>query len=811
MTFAALVRNKQAQSIVISGESGAGKTEATKILLRYFSELDHGRDGPGPGPGPGPGCIETYILNSNPILESFGNAKTLRNDNSSRFGRFIQLFFDVENQRRIKYARISHYLLEKCRLVSLYEKERNFHIFYQLVFGGVNHAHFKQKLEHWGLHEPRKFKAILGDERLYDLVEGMHSPQTAQSHNSGARLFSSQAADDAASLLQPWQSGSMWSNSSQDWTEANEWLESWGIMFDELLESMAGIGFTEFDVDEIFGVVAGIMHLSRVRFTSVDIPPQATYIDGMPLTKIEDYEPLEFACRLLQLKNIPSIIPADINDPVAATADVLLFKSIRNNQGQGYWIRTPRDPVHAAHTRDSIVKEIYSRLFDWIIKKINLRLTATPVASVGQTREAHNREVLAHGATHGLRESHSVYRQQRKSSAITTIRNSTPPIGLLDIYGFEVFDGRNSFEQLCINFANEKLQQHFNQHVLALEQATYRKEAIDWSDILFTDNREIIRALEEPPHGVFVILDDTRITDQRVEQPGRGGMERASSSGGEFRGGGNYHHHDMMFLREIDRRGLKPVVALPDRKQFRDTIFTVKHYAGVVDYCCLGFVEKNVDKLEAQSCYFLSKASRHALVRELFPHDQAEDMAVKRNSLKATLGVEFRNQLDRLLKSLTSTTPTYIRCIKPNGLKQAGLFNSHDVLRQLEYAGLLESIRIRNSGFGVRCTFQEFLDDYLITLPHEYQLWLKTGKHNQEKAKELCTKLLTLAAGQKSAARSDAEDSRRHWQIGRTKIFMREEVQVYLEQARSAKRLQSAIKIQAHVRAFRQRERWRRL
>lgn len=490
MTYGALIRNRQAQSVVISGESGAGKTEATKILLRYFSELEDGIQSPRNDIS-----VEQHTIRSNPILEAFGNAKTVRNDNSSRFGKFIQIYFDLKSPKRVRSARISHYLLEKCRLVSLHPGERNFHVFYCLLLGANDE--FKRKMRFWDLdidQDLRHFPTMLG------------------------------ATED-------------------DWFVGNE-----AEQFDELLTCLPTTGFSESDIEGMFTTVAALLHLSNIHFTVRD-DPSVSYTTGARLCDIVDERPLKIVEKLLRLQN-------NANLPTASSIqDVLLYKAVRNAEGVGSFIKSGRDLNQACQVRDSIIKEIYSRMFSWIVKRINKALCAKDGA-VEPPRAKMGAKALGRlGTDSGVGGRGDV-------GARRGLQQCTPPIGLLDIYGFEVFEGRNSFEQLCINYANEKLQQHFNMHMLAFEQKTYKQENIDWSEIKFTDNSNIIAALEEPPHGIFVILDETRVTDK---------------------------NRDKLFLTQIDRLAKRDVVKLVSlaRETFTHTLthtFTLVHISSFPSY-----------------------------------------------------------------------------------------------------------------------------------------------------------------------------------------------------------------------------------
>eukprot|EP01053_Blabericola_migrator_P006949 Blabericola_migrator_1__6948@NODE_351_length_9502_cov_328_954743_g265_i2_p1_GENE_NODE_351_length_9502_cov_328_954743_g265_i2NODE_351_length_9502_cov_328_954743_g265_i2_p1_ORF_typecomplete_len1743_score397_06Myosin_head/PF00063_21/2e91Myosin_head/PF00063_21/3_8e81IQ/PF00612_27/0_0016IQ/PF00612_27/0_041Seryl_tRNA_N/PF02403_22/0_00025ZapB/PF06005_12/5_2e03ZapB/PF06005_12/0_00014SHE3/PF17078_5/0_003BBP1_C/PF15272_6/0_025Myosin_N/PF02736_19/0_019DUF724/PF05266_14/0_039APG6_N/PF17675_1/0_033TniB/PF056 len=782
MTYTSLVNNNQAQSIVVSGESGAGKTEATKILLRYFSELDDSlckspisskalppfsptrspmsiTMSPNSSQFGKPQCqqetaVELHALRSNPILEAFGNAKTLRNDNSSRFGKFIQIWFEKKNMKRIRSARISHYLLEKCRLVSLHPHERNYHVFYALVYGGQR-SH-SDKLKRWGIDvaSPNTKLSILGND-----------------HRESLNI--------------------------QRETET----------FCELETCLLSTGFTPEEIDGVFGLVAAMMLLFEVEFQPLQgLAAQKAQCSGnLPICELAcGLDKLEKVIQLLQLDKIPP--ESRGTSPLEAVLELFQYKIIVDREKAGSWIYTKRDTAAATHVRDAIIKEFYSRLFDWLVKKINKTLCFKE--EVEKERTLHDQAsrkmssmfqdfpmTLGSSQASGT----SSYNTSMVSSkpfnpSLTTPKglndlNSSPAIGLLDIYGFEVFEGRNSFEQLCINFANEKLQQHFNHHVLSLEQKIYHNEGIDWSDILFTDNQHVIDALENSTYGVFFLLNTACYLNAA----------------------------DSYLLQEIERHGRKDVISLPTGKKtnmFMKKSFIVKHYAGPVQYNVEGFIEKNQDRLSPECEYFFQKASSHLIVKQLFAIQAVGP--TRRYNWTNTVTQTFRFQLEELLTSLTKTTPTYVRCIKPNGLKAPHKFDSIDCMRQLKYAGLLESIRIRNSGFGVRCTFEEFLSKYAILDKNILTKWHKCCRNDPsirvEKA-EWCHEILSSVLPptvelMQRRSRGTAVKSipKRAWQLGQTRVFMKEEVQIHLEKDRAARFNQVVTRIQSIFRGYQARQ-----
>lgn len=377
------------QSIIISGESGAGKTEATKYIMKYLARITKKKDVDDALRSPDgkiAASLEDRVLSSNPLLESFGNAQTLRNDNSSRFGKFIHINFSTKTGA-IVGAQISNYLLEKTRITTQIEGERNYHIFYQLLAGA-------------------------GAETLEKL--GMAGGA------STFRYLCSKAAE----------------NSEKDAAD-----------FAETLECLARIGLATEEQQAVFGLVAAVLHLGNVTFEE----------DAEHVAKIcEDSMPsLLKACELLGLEQ-------------EAVKEAILTKNLSIN---GKTIKKPSTVAVAEDKRDAFAKMTYSSIFLWLVKSINQTLTS----AVKNDSEA-----------------------------------KIGFIGVLDIYGFETFEV-NGYEQLLINYCNEKLQRHFNRHLFEVEQNLYASEGVDWTYITFNDNRPCLELIEggSGTVGILNTLDDS--------------------------------------------------------------------------------------------------------------------------------------------------------------------------------------------------------------------------------------------------------------------------------------------------------------
>ena len=531
----------QNQSVLISGESGAGKTEATKQCLNYLADVAESDEN-----------LEQRILMANPVLEAFGNAKTLRNNNSSRFGKWVEVHFDVD-RRAIAGARIDNYLLEKSRVVFQQANERNYHVFYQLCISGLE-------------YEVGGRRSRLGRPEEYRYI-----------NTSGC--ITMPEIDDVGD-------------------------------FEEVQAALQQLGFSDAEKGWMFQLTAGVLLLGNVTFKS----------DGDQGSVIADASSLQEVADLFQ-------VPAD------RLQKTLCFRSI-TVRGERSVI--PLKPGDAKDACDALAKATYGKLFDWLVSRVN-------EAMAGETGRF---------------------------------------IGVLDIFGFEIFE-TNSFEQLCINFANEKLQQHFNRNTFKEEEELYESEGIKYKHIEFIDNQPVLDLIEKAPGGVLVFLDD------EVKLP---------------------EGSDSRFLEKISKAHAANKAFLVDRKQkfASATAFTVVHYAGAVQYDGVGFLLKNKDTL-FQDAYDMMAESKSDATRVIFP--QLGD----RRKITSLSG-QFRKQLASLMKLLYTTQPAYIRCIKPNPRKVANDFQAKMSIEQLRYSGVFEAVQIRKQGYPFRYTHKRFVARYHCTL-----------------------------------------------------------------------------------------------
>ena len=689
--FTAMMIDEQRQAILISGESGAGKTESAKLVMQYLAaraapaggagaEGSEGRKrrgagkhrhphhrvladasadapsgepgAPPPPPSFDPGAaapIEEQVLESNPLLEAFGNAKTVRNDNSSRFGKFVEIAFDVAG--RVAGASISTYLLERSRVVSVAPGERSYHIFYQLCAGASEQQ--KEELRLQGGATAFRYLVPVGADPA--------SPATAAS----LRLAD---VDDGEALR-------------------------------ATLDAMDVIGLDEAAVEAVLRVVAAVLHLGNVEFEGVE--REGNEEGGVRLAEKRSgagaasssspAEAVDAVCSLLRVER-------------ASLMAALTTRTIEVARGERILKKLEVDA--ARESRDSLAKTLYARAFDWLVAAINRRISALGSGNSsnggggggGEGGGRADGEAAAAGAGAG-------------AAAATS---STRSIGILDIYGFECFSD-NGFEQLCINLANERLQQQFNAQVFKGEQLEYAAEGVDWSYVEFVDNQDVLDLLEGGASssssaaasgagaggGVFPLIDEACR------------LPRATA--------------DDLAHTLRSRLAAHPRFSAPKRPP---TAFAVDHYAGRVCYGTERLMEKNRDFAVAEHAALL-QGSGCAFAAALFAEDGAAagagaDGGAGENSSSASssraafklnsVGAQFRRQLGGLMLALSECSPHYIRCVKPNPSSLPGALEPEYVLDQLRAGGVLEAVRIACAGFPTRKPFRPFVRRYGLLL-----------------------------------------------------------------------------------------------
>ncbi|XP_035484379.2 unconventional myosin-Va isoform X8 [Scophthalmus maximus] len=630
-----MARDERNQSIIVSGESGAGKTVSAKYAMRYFATVSGSAS---------EANVEQKVLASNPIMEAIGNAKTTRNDNSSRFGKYIEIGFDT--RFRIIGANMRTYLLEKSRVVFQADEERNYHIFYQLCASS---------------HLP-EFKTL----KLSSANDFLYTRQGRSPVIVGV--------DDTKEL-----------NATRN--------------------AFMLLGINESYQMGLFRVLAAILHLGNVEIKDRDSDSSVIAPNNRHLTAF---------CELVGV----------------TYQDMTQWLCHRKLKTAAETYIKPLPRLQATNARDALSKHIYAKLFNWIVEHVNKAL-------------------------------------------ITNVKQHSF-IGVLDIYGFETFE-INSFEQFCINYANEKLQQQFNMHVFKLEQEEYMKEQIPWTLIDFYDNQPCINLIE----AKMGILD---LLDEECKMP---------------------KGSDDSWAQKLYNTHLK-TCSLFEKPRMSNRAFIIQHFADKVEYQCDGFLEKNKDTVNEEQINVLKASKKFDLLVELFQDehpatsptgqvagtggrtrlsikpDKSREKSSKEH--KKTVGCQFRNSLQMLMETLNATTPHYVRCIKPNDFKLAFTFDPKRAVQQLRACGVLETIRISAAGFPSRWTYQEFFSRYRVLM----------------KQKDvLPDKRLTC----RNVLEKLVEDQDKY-QFGKTKIFFRAGQVAYLEKLRADKLRAACIRIQKTIRCW---------
>ncbi|XP_057233706.1 unconventional myosin-VIIa isoform X1 [Malurus melanocephalus] len=636
-------RNNKDQCCIISGESGAGKTESTKLILQFLAAISGQHS-----------WIEQQVLEANPILEAFGNAKTIRNDNSSRFGKYIDIHFNKRGA--IEGAKIEQYLLEKSRVCRQAQDERNYHVFYCMLRG---------------MTMEQKKKLGLGKATDYNYL-AMGNCTTCDGRDDSKEYANIRSA-------------------------------------------MKVLMFTDTENWEISKLLAAILHMGNLQY-------EARTYDNLDACEVVQSASLITAATLLEVE------PQDVMNCLTSRTIIT----------RGETVSTPLSMEQALDVRDAFVKGIYGRLFVWIVEKINAAIYRPP------------------------------------SQELKSIRRS---IGLLDIFGFENFTV-NSFEQLCINFANENLQQFFVRHVFKLEQEEYNLENINWQHIEFTDNQDALDMIAIKPMNIISLIDE----ESKFPKGTDGTM-----------------------LNKLNSQHKLNTNYIPPKNNY-ETQFGINHFAGIVYYETKGFLEKNRDTLHGDIIQ-LVHSSKNKFIKQIFQADVAMFLCGYASSTigqapsptptpkgaetrkrSPTLSSQFKRSLELLMRTLSVCQPFFVRCIKPNEYKKPMLFDRELCVRQLRYSGMMETIRIRRAGYPIRYTFVEFVDRYRVLMPG-----VKPA-YKQGDLRGTCQRIAEAVLGKHD-----------DWQIGKTKIFLKDHHDMLLEIERDKAITDKVILIQKVVRGYKDR------
>ncbi|XP_048353473.1 unconventional myosin-IXb isoform X2 [Sphaerodactylus townsendi] len=747
VAYHAMLKKRVNQCIVISGESGSGKTQSTNFLIHCLTALSQKGYASG---------VERTILGAGPVLEAFGNAKTAHNNNSSRFGKFIQVNY-LENGI-VRGAVVEKYLLEKSRLVSWEKNERNYHVFYYLLLGASEEErkefHLKQPKDYFYLNQ-HNLKIEDGEDLQHD--------------------------------------------------------------FERLKQAMEMVGFLPATRKQIFSVLSAILYLGNVTYKKKAAGRDEGLEVGPP-------EVLDILSQLLKVKR--EILVEVLTKRKTVTANDKLILPYSLNE--------------AVTARDSMAKSMYSALFDWIVLRIN----------------------------------HALLNKKDMEESVTCLS-----IGVLDIFGFEDFK-TNSFEQFCINYANEQLQYYFNQHIFKLEQEEYQSEGIEWHNISYTDNVACIHLISKKPTGLFYLLDEESNFPHATSQTLLAKFKQQHEDNRFFIGtpvlepafiiqhfAGKVKYQikdfreknmdymrpdivallrgsDSAYVRELI--GMDPVAvfrwatlraavqamavfAEAGRQRAQKTAGVVRHgprvplgelqqanipverayRCSVLDFsfdCSEDFDISAFEDILAS--YESKKKSRGAKQKQLIPKNLLDSKSLKlivsmtlhdrttksllhlhKKKKPPSISAQFQTSLNKLLEALGKAEPFFIRCIRSNSEKRELFFDESLVLQQLRYTGMLETVRIRQSGYSAKFTFQDFIDQFQVLLP-------KNTKTSKEEISVLLTKL-ELDTGS--------------YQIGKTKVFMKEATRQVLQDTLHKEVIRKIVLLQSWLRMGLERRRFLRM
>jgi len=604
------------QSILITGESGAGKTENTKKVISYFATIcSSGKRKEGEA------SLEDKIVQTNPVLEAWGNAKTVRNDNSSRFGKFIRIHFNASG--KLSGADMVVYLLEKSRLTYQQPLERCYHAFYNLMSDQVPDL---------------KEKCLLSN----DIRDYWYVSQGKLTVDSIDDKEDMQFADEAFDIL----------------------------------------GFTKTEKYDVFKNTACMMHMGNMTkdFVPVGKEEQAEIKDDTNAQKVATLAGID--CEWM----------------------ITYFCKPKLKVGTE-WVQKGSSCTAAANSVAGIARAIYERTFRLVVDKCNETLMDPTMKKVQY-------------------------------------------IGVLDIAGFEIFDF-NGFEQICINYVNEKLQQFFNQHMFTLEQEEYVREGLDWANVDFGMDLQKCIDMFEKPMGLLAVFEEESLFPKATDQT---------------------------FCEKLHANllGKWPNFAKPNPKPDPDAHFAVLHYAACVSYNLTSWLEKNKDPLNDTIVEMIKNGSNALMIQCFADHPgqpleaPKDDGGRKKKGGGKTVSSYFKGQLDDLMTTLYKTEPHFIRCVVPNTHKIPGGVEPSLVMHQYQCNGVLAGIAICRKGFPNKMMYPEFKSRYNI----------------------LAAKAVAKAKNDKGAAGAVLETiqlDKEKYRLGHTKVFFRAGILGFMEEVREDK------------------------
>lgn len=722
------------QSILVSGESGAGKTYNTKVLLSYLTVVSSGDPARGLDelrtsikrsskrmPNSVGASVAQRVLEANPLMEAFGNAKTLRNDNSSRFGKLIELEFENKSTR-LMGAAIDVYLLEKARVVHQQDGERNYHIFYEMDAG-------------------------LTDEEKDELI----FPEIHYCRYIESSTFERADIDDLA-----------------------QWKLT-RAAFDIL-------GFSDDERIQVLRVMSAVLHLGNITFESHNT-------DGAEGSKVS-------SASMDSAKDCAMLLGIEVSDLIKA----LTTRGM--SIGGGGFLAALSSAVtetltkqhtvsQAEEAREALAMALYERTFGWIVWRINEAIGVSTKTSQAARAARKSRAANSFQLTLG--------RSNANNKGETQYYNDHS-IGVLDIFGFEVF-ASNGFEQLMINYTNERLQNQFNEHIFKLEAALFESEGLDWSVIDWPDNQLTLDMIETRPIGLLSLLDETCLMGS--------GTDKAFVS---------------KLYQNLAKGKFAPVFSADRNQQVRYQ-FEIAHFAGPVVYSSDNFIAKNKNELRSEAVDLL-RSSDDAWLSVLMPPDASaagggsdaqeyfSQLSKKPKNLRSslqrhrqnspqssrlqqkTVSSHFRTQLSVAINHINASQPHYIRCIKPNDLNVENEFDRIRVEEQLAYSGVLEVVRVARAGYPTRFTLKEFADRFHVLSvsrsSHKRHSKSRRRRSSIADPRKVCERIV------KTAGLEDIID----YQIGFTKVFLKPYAYTTLELRKAEKILKYVLILQRSIRVY---------